>query len=151
MDFNQMLFCCCSVTKLHSTLWPHGLHHTKLPCSSLFPGVCSDSCPLSQWCYPTILSSAVPFSSCPQSFSAPRAFPMCHLFTSGGQSVGASTSASVFTMNIQGWFLLRLTVQALFMFLHQTNNFRIQKQPTWRIPYFAFNASNFPLQKLLFL
>ena len=72
---------------------------------------------------------------------------MSHLFASGGQSVGASASASVFTMNIQGLFPLRLTVQALFMFLHQTNNFWIQKQPTWRISYFAFNTSNFPLQK----
>ena len=56
---------------MSNSLWPHGLQHTRLPCPSPNPGVCSNSCPLSQWCHPTILSSVVPFSSCLQSFPAP--------------------------------------------------------------------------------
>ena len=86
-----------------SSLWPHKLQHTRHPCSSLSPGVCSNSCPLSWWCYPTISSSVTPISSCPQSFPASRSFPMSRLFASGGQTIGAS--ASVLPMNIQGWFL----------------------------------------------
>ena len=70
--------------------------------------VCSNSCPLSRWCHPTISSSVVPFSSRPQSFPASGSFPMSGLFTSGDQSIGASASASVFPMNIQGWFPLEL-------------------------------------------
>ena len=85
---------------------PHGLQHARLPCPSLSPRVCSNSCPLSQWCHPTISSSVVPFSSCPQSFPASGSFPMSQLFPSGGQSIGASASTSVLPMNIQGWFPL---------------------------------------------
>ena len=87
---------------------PHGLQHVRLPCPSLFPGVCSNSCPLSQWCHPNISSSVAAFSSCPQSFPATRSFPMSQLFASGGQSTGASASVSVIPMNIQGWFPLGL-------------------------------------------
>ena len=87
----------------------HGLQHARLPCPSPFPRVCSDSCPSSRWCYPTILSSVTHFSSWPQSFPASGSFPMNQLFTSGGQNTGASSSASVFLMNIQGWFPLGLT------------------------------------------
>ena len=90
-------------------LWPHGLQHTRLPCPLLSPGVCSNSCPLSQWCHPTISSSVTPFSSCPQSFPASESFPISWLFASGGQSIGASASTSVLPMNIQGWFPLELT------------------------------------------
>ena len=78
-----------------------------LPCPSLSPGVCSNSCPLSHWCYPTISSSVASFSFCPQSFPAPGSFPMIWLFASGGQNIG--TSALVLPMNIQGWFSLGLT------------------------------------------
>ena len=101
--------CCCSVAKLCPTLQPHGLEHIRLPCPSLSPGVCSDSYPLSHWCYLTISSSAALFSFCLQSFPASGSFPMSRLFTSGGQSTGASASASVLPMNIQGWFPLGLT------------------------------------------
>ena len=66
-------------------------------------------CPLSHWCHPTISFSATPFSPCPQSFLASRSFLMSQLFTSGGQNIGASASASVLPMNIQGWFTLGLT------------------------------------------
>ena len=77
--------------------------------SSPTPRVCSNSRPLSQWCHPTISSSAVPFSSCLQSFPASESFPMSHFFPSDGQSNGASVSASVLPMNIQGWFPLGWT------------------------------------------
>ena len=89
-------------------LQPHGLQHLRFPCLSLSPGACSHSRPLSWWCHPTI-SSCRPVSSCPQSFPASGSFPVSWLFTSGGQSIGASVSASVLPMNIQGWFPLGLT------------------------------------------
>ena len=91
------------------SLQPHGLQHTRLPCPSLSPGVCSNSCPLGWWCHPTISSSVTPFFFCPQSFPASGSFPMSQLFTSDGQSTGASASASVLSMNIQGLFPLGLT------------------------------------------
>ena len=89
-------------------LRPHR-QHTRPPCPSPTPWACSNSCPLSQWCHPAISSSFVLFSSCPQSFPALRSFPMSQLFASGGQSIGASASASVLPMNIQDWFTLGLT------------------------------------------
>ena len=92
-----------------NSLWPHGLWHTMPPCPSPTPGVNSNSCPLSQWCHPTISSSVIPFSSCLQSFPASGSFPMSQFFASGGQSIGASASASVLPMNIQDWFPLGLT------------------------------------------
>ena len=91
------------------SLWPHGLQHTRLPCPSLSLRVCSNSCPLCHWCYPTISSSVALFSSCPQSFLASGSFPVGWLFDSDGQSIGASAWASVLPMNIQGWFPLGLT------------------------------------------
>ena len=95
----------CSVAKSCPTLCdPRELHHARLPCPSLSPGICSNSCPLSWWCHPIISSSVALFFSCPQSFPASGSFPVSQLFTPGGQSIGASASASVFTMNIQGWF-----------------------------------------------
>ena len=85
----------------------HGLYHARLPCPSLSHRVCS--CPLGQWCHPTISSSVAPFSSCLQSFPASGSFPMSWLFTSGGQSIGASALASVLLMTNQGWFPLAWT------------------------------------------
>ena len=90
-------------------LWPHGLQQARLPCPLPSPGVCSNSCPLSQWCHPTFSSSVVPFSSCLQSFPASGSFPMSQLFVSGDQSTGASASESVLPMNIQGGFPLELS------------------------------------------
>ena len=81
------------------SLQPHGLQHTRLPCHSLFPRVCSNWCPLSWWCHPTISSSVTLFSSCPQSFPVSGSFPMSWLFTSGGQNIGASPSASIWRGN----------------------------------------------------
>ena len=90
------------------SLWPHGLQHTRPPCPSPIPGIYPDSCPLSRWCHPTISSSLIPFS-CLQSFPASGSFPMNQIFASGGQSIGASASASVLPMNIQDWFPLGWT------------------------------------------
>ena len=94
---------------MSNSLPPHGVHHTRLPCPSSSPGVCSNSCPLSQWCHPTISSSFILFLSCLQSFLTSGSLLMSQLFTSGDQSIGASVSTSVLPMNIQGWFLLGLT------------------------------------------
>ena len=94
---------------MSNSLRPHGLQHARPPCPSPTSGVCSNSCPLSQWCHPTISSSATPVSSCPQSFPASGSFPVNQLFTSGGQSIGASASASVLPVNIQDWFPLGWT------------------------------------------
>ena len=86
-----------------NSLWPHGLKHARPSCPTATPGDYPNSCPLTWWCHSTISSSIVPFSSCLQS-SASRSFPVSQLFTSGGQSIGVSASASVLPMNIQGWF-----------------------------------------------
>ena len=88
---------------------PHGLQHARLPCPSPTPEACSNSCPWSRRCYPTISSSVVPFSSCLWSFPASGSFPMSWLFPSDGQSIGVSASASVLPMNTQCWFPLGLT------------------------------------------
>ena len=96
---------------MSNSLQPYGLQHTRFPCPSPSPGVCSNSCPLSQWCHPTISSCVSPFCSCLQSFPASGSFPMSRFFTSGDQSIGASASASasVLPVNLQCWFPLGLT------------------------------------------
>ena len=91
------------------SLWSHGLQHARLPCLSPAPRAYSNSCPLSRWAHPAISSSVVPFSSCLQSFLAPGSFQMSQFFTSGGQSIGVSASASVVPMHIQDWFPLGWT------------------------------------------
>ena len=88
--------------------WPHELKHGRLPCPSLSLRLCSNSCPLSRWCHTTISSSVTRFS-CLQFFPASESFPSSCLFASGGQSIGASASASVLSINIQDWFPLGLT------------------------------------------
>ena len=85
------------------SLRPHGLQHARLPCPSPSPTACSNWCPLSQWCHPTISSSVIPFSSCPHSFPASGSFQMSQLFASGGQSIGVSASTSVLPMNTKDW------------------------------------------------
>ena len=94
---------------MSNSLWCHGLQHTSLLCPPLSPGVGSNSCPMSQWWYLTISSPATPFSHCSQSFPASRSFPVSWLFKLDSQSIGPSVSASVFPINTQGWFHLRLT------------------------------------------
>ena len=91
------------------SLRPHRLPHARLPCPSPTPGACSNSCPSHRWCHPTISSSVIPFSSCLQSFPALGSFQKSQFFTSGGQSIGVSASASVLPMNIQDWFPLGWT------------------------------------------
>ena len=94
---------------MSNSLWPHGLQHTRLPCPSPTPGAYSNLCPLSWWCHPTISSFGIPFSSCLQSFPASGSFQMSQFFSSNGQSIEVSASASVLPMNIQHWFPLGLT------------------------------------------
>ena len=98
-----------SSSVVSNSLWPYGLQHSRLPCLSSTPRACSNSCPSSWWCHPTISSSVVPFSSCLQSFQASGSFQMSQFFASGDQSIGVSGSASVLPMNIQDWFLLEWT------------------------------------------
>ena len=95
-----------SQVQIFATPW---LQHARPPCTSPTPRACSNSCPSSQWCHPTISSSIIPFSSCLQSFPASRSFPMSQLFTSGGQSIGVSASTSVLLRNTQDWFPLGWT------------------------------------------
>ena len=94
---------------MSDSLWPHESQHARPPCPSPTPGVHPNPCPLSQWCNLTISSCVVPFSSCLQSFPASGYFPMSQLFTTGGQSIGVSASASVLPMNTQDWSTLGWT------------------------------------------
>ena len=91
------------------SLQPHESQHARPPCPWPTPGVYPNSCPLSQWCHPTISSSVIPFSSCLQPFPASGSFQMSQFFTSGGQSIGVWASASVLPMSIQDWFPLGWT------------------------------------------
>ena len=94
---------------MSDSLQSHGLQQARLPCPSPTPEACSNSCPSSRWCHPTISSSVIPFSSCLQSFPASGTFPVSQFVTSGGQSIGVSALASVLPMNIQDWFPLGWT------------------------------------------
>ena len=105
-QFNSVQFSCSAVS---NSLWPHGLQHTRPPCPSPTPRVYPNSCPLSQWCHPTISSSVIPFSSCLQSLQVSGSFQMSEFFASGGQSIGVSASASVLPMKVQDWFPLGWT------------------------------------------
>ena len=93
---------------MSNSLWPHELQHTRPPCPSPTPTVYSNSCPLSRWCHPTISASVIPFSSCLQSSPVSGSFPKSQFFTSGGQIIEISASASVHLINIQDWFPLGL-------------------------------------------
>ena len=85
------------------SLWPHESQHTRPPCPSPTPRVHPNPCPLSRWCHPTVSSSVIPFSSCPQSPQASGSFPVSQLFIWGGQSIGVSALASILPMNTQEW------------------------------------------------
>ena len=122
------------------SLWPYGLRHTRLLCPSPSPRVCSNSCPLSQLCHPAISSSVVPFSYCPQSFPASEFFSISQLFTSGGQSIEASASASVLPMNIQGWFPLGLTVLIPLLFKGLSRVFSLTI--IWKHQFFSAQPSS---------
>ena len=122
--------CFCSVAQSNLTL-----SDSFSPC----PRVCSNSCPLSQWCHPTISSSVAPLSYCPQSFPASGSFPMNPLFTSDGQSTGASVSASVLPMNIQGWFPLGLT--GLISLLSKGLSRVFSSMTVWKHQFFSAQPS----------
>ena len=133
-----------SVTQLCLTLcdlMDHGLQQARPPCPSPTPGAYWNSCPLSWWCHPTISSSVVPVSSCPQSFSASGSFPVSQFFASGGWSVGVSASASVLPMNIQGWFPLGLTglinLQSKSFLQHHSSKASILRQSAFFTVTFA--------------
>ena len=100
IQFSSIQF---SHSVISDSLQPHGLQHARPPCPSPTRWAYPNSCPLSWWCYPTLSSSVVLFSSCPQSFPASGSFQMSQLFTSGGQSIGVSASTSVLPMNTQDW------------------------------------------------
>ena len=120
---------------MSDSLRPHGLQHAKLPCPSLSPRVCSNSCPLSQWRHPTISSSVTSFSSCPQSFPASGSFIISWLFASGSQIIEASASASVFPVDIElisfriDWFDL-LALQGILKSLLQYHNSKASQETT---------------------
>ena len=132
---------------MSDSLQPRGLQHTRLPCPSPTSGARSNSCSSSRWCHPTISSSVIPFSSCLQSFPAPGSFPRSQFFTSGGQSIGVSASASVLPMNIQDWFPLRMT-----------GLISLQSKGLWRVfsnitvqkhQFFDAHFSSWPVLKVL--
>ena len=126
-----------SVTQsvMSNSLRPHELQHARLPCLSSVPGACSNSCPLSRWCRPTISSSVVPFFSCLQFFPASGSFQMSQFFASGGQSTGISASASVLPMNIQCWFPLGLT--GLISLLSKGLSRLFPNTTIWRHQFFS--------------
>ena len=98
--FSSVQFSCSIMSY---SLWPHELQHARPPCPSPTPRVHPNPCPSSQWCHPTISSSIVPFSSCPQSFPTSGSLQMSQLFSSGVQSTGVSASTSVLPLNTQDW------------------------------------------------
>ena len=121
---------------MSNSLPPHGLQHYKLPYSSPPPGVCSNSCPLSYWCHPTISSSFFLFSSCPQSFPASGSFLRSLLC---GQTIGASALASVLPVSIQGWFPLGLI--ALISLLSKGLSRVFSSITVWKHQFFSTQPS----------
>ena len=130
-------WCFRSVPKWCPTLQPLGLQHPRLACPSPSPTAHSNSCPLSQWCHPTISSSVVPFSSCLQSFPASGSFQMSWLFASCGQSIGASASASVLPKNIQDWLILGL----IDLILQSKGLPRVFSSTIWKHQFFGAQPS----------
>ena len=116
---------------MSDSLWPHELQHARPPCPSPSPIACSNSCPLSWWCHPTILSSVVPFSSCLQSFPV-----------STGQSIGASVSASVLPMSIQDWFPLELTGLITLLSHELSGVFSTTASILWHSAFFMVQLSH---------
>ena len=94
-----------------NSLWPHESQHARPPCPSPTPGVCPNPCPSSRWCHPAISSSAVTFSSCPQTFPASGSFPVSQLFAWGDQSIGVSASTSVLPVKTQDWSPRRINLK----------------------------------------
>ena len=126
----------CSVVS--NSLWPHGLQHARPPCPSPTPGACSNSCPSCRWCHPIISSFVFPFYSCLQSFPSSGSFPVSHFFTTSGQSIGVSASASVLPMTIQDWF--RLGVQGTLKSLLQHHSSKASI--LWHSAFFTIQLSH---------
>ena len=139
MSFRPLLLLLFIRSVVSNSLCPHGLQHARLPCSP-FPKACSNSCPLSQRYHPTISSSVVPLSSCLQSFPESGFLLMSQLFASGGQSIGASASPSVFTVNIQGWFPLGLRLQGTLKSLLQHHSSKASI--LWCLTFFMVQLSH---------
>ena len=135
-----LLLFSCSV--MSDSLRPHGLQHARLPYPLLSPRVCSDSCPSSQWCHPTISSFVTSYSSCPQSFPASGSFPMSQFFASGGQRIAASALASVFPMSIRGRFPLGLT--GLISLLSKGLSRVFSSTTIGKHPFFSTQPSLYP-------
>ena len=110
---------------MSDSLQPHGLQHARILSPSPFPRACSNSCPLSQWCHPTISYTVAPFFSYPQSFPASESSGLSRLFASGGQSIEASASATILPKKIQCWFLLGLTGLISFLSKGPSNCLRV--------------------------
>ena len=126
---------------MSESLRPHGLQHARIPCPSPSLRNCSNSCPWSWWCHPSISSFVVPFSFCLQSFPASGSFSVSQFFPSGGQSIEASASASVLPMNIQDWFPLGLT--GLFSLLSKRLSRVFSNTTVQKHQFFAALMSNF--------
>ena len=139
-----MLFRCSVVS---NSLQLHGLQHVRLLCPSLSLGVCSNSCPLSWWYHPTVSSSVAPFSSFLQPFLSSESFPMSQLFTSGGQSIGASAAA--LPMNIQGWFPLGLI--GLISFLSKGLSWVFSSITVWKHQFFSTQPSLWSNSHILYM
>ena len=139
-----------SSSAVSNSLRPHGLQHTRLPCLSPTLGTCSNLCPLSLWCHPSISSSVIPFSSCLQSFTASVSFPVSQFFPLRSQSIGVSASVSVLPMNIQGWSPLRWTgwISLQSKGLSRVfSNTTVQKHQFFSIQPFLWSNSHIHLQK----
>ena len=128
---------------MSNSLQPHGLQHIKLPCPSLYPGVCSDSCPFNEQCRPTISSSVIPFSSCLLSFPESGSFPRVSS-PNQMQSIGVSASASVFSVNIQGRFPLGLTglISLLSKGLSRVEHHSLKALILWCLGFFMVHLSH---------
>ena len=123
------------------------------PSRNLDYSTCSNSCPLSRWCHPTISSAVTPFSLFPQSFPASGSFPVSQLFASGGQSIGASASASVLSMNIQGWFPLALTglIPTWLQALQQSHSYQDSVVLAQRQKYRSMEQNRNPRDKSILI
>ena len=142
MTFSLVQF---SHSVVSDSLQPHGLQHTRPPCPSPTPRARSNSCPSSQRCHPTISPSVIPFSSCPQSFPTSGSFLVSQFFTSGGQSIGVSASASVLPMNIQDLFPIAWTgwISLQSMGLSRVfSNTTVQRHQFFGAPFFIVTLTS---------
>ena len=142
-DKSQVPF---SRSVMSNSLWPHEPQHARPPCPSPTPGVYPNSCPLSRWCHPTISSSVIPFSSCPQSFPTSGSFQMNQLFASDDQSTGVSVSTSILPENTQDWSPLGWTgwisLQSKGLFKSLLQHHSSKASILWRLAFFIVHLSH---------